>query len=230
MANANRTVVDEKTGVTLVYPDILALNIVSNVDDGSVSTVVIDAQMIADPNIIARIPHSRQIIIQSAIFILRKPSVGGVDDFQFISTGYLSGRAVLSAKKESMPALLNSAKTDSSFFSPEYSGASESFVSNVDVASVVIDQVSFERVRGKALIVEQCSELVSIIQANINRPDIAYSPTLAQNIFDNAQISKIGDHWVGVFEPGGKNAKITRLMERVISISGSSGQIKVVSS
>jgi hypothetical protein len=152
---AERYVVDVATNTILLFPDHLSLVIISEADDAGEVTLTAEAKLSADPKSLVSLPGSRQIILGDAFFILRRPDSTKVIDFGFFPTGGLSGRLTLTAKKQDFQLIRKKIFGDPSFMEPEYSGRSETFESEVEIASVGLSPLDIESIRGKKFLIPQ---------------------------------------------------------------------------
>lgn len=212
----------------LVFPDRMNVVIESEDVDDKEAVIVFDAQLVADPAYLENVKGSRQISVEEAFFILRKPTALQVSDFQFVKTGPLSGRVVLSVKAGDSQVAKDLATSDVTFFDPEYSGTSELYTGLVEVAKANLPAVEIEKIRTTDGVVNQISKLTQALETSVSPADLEYVPSLGDLLLSRfADIQKNAGQWQIILPPGEQSIVLREEKEIRTRISGSSEEISI---
>lgn len=223
----SRHVVDIDSGDVLLFPDHLEFEIASRNEDQGEVTYIITARLVADPTTVATVPRARQIILSDTFFILRQPKSVPSLYFQFIKTGDLEGTVTLVVEKNYSVEVESLLKSDASFLAPSYSGTTEIFTREVEIAKVGLSALEIERVRTVTNVFEQSERLLTLIRSRLHEDEKKYVYELADELLKDGSVELLDSGWRMVLRPGDKISAIVNVQDSNTKVAGDKDVITV---
>lgn len=220
---------NEKDGMKLLYPDQMEIRVTRDKDEKeTVFVVVIKLSVSAEA---LQLPNSRPMTIQNRFLALRKPKKPTVLDFQFVPGPDFTGTATIVVENIHGDDVENAILHDIEYFDPVYSGDSELFYTQIEIARVSLPPIEVEKVRSGRNVVNQIIMLQTLVTQHINQADIdVASDVSAELIQQHALFVQLDGHWNLQLKPGKKDVRLVKMDDKQVRVHGDSDTITLAAS
>jgi hypothetical protein len=223
----DRYILDHKTGVYLLYPDIATLTVISEVVEDGKAYVSASIAMSGGIDDLAIPKPNREITLVDAVLDVARPVDLSVFRFKYVKKEELTGSLTLVCAADGWANIKQRIRDESGYLPISYKGTSEEYWVQRKIASMVVNSNDLQELRSLKLLYSQLNRLRSWMSERTPITGSDLEEWLQQTLDLSFPIHRPSGSFLVDVPDSEIQLDCTRVMETVSQVSGSYHDIRI---